>query len=100
MDYFLVCVGCVGAPLRAALPRPQDDHERHEQEEHQRRVYDPITRIITTGTRKKANSIITGWMRSIARTQSSRSSINNGRKNNGNGVHQHEEHEEHEHDHQ
>ena len=29
------------APLGAfALPAPQDDHERHEQEEHERRVYD------------------------------------------------------------
>src|ERR1700747_1340144 len=30
------------APVGAmAMPRPQDDHERHEQEERERRVYDP-----------------------------------------------------------
>ena len=29
------------APVGAlAVPRPQDEHERHEQEEHQRRAYD------------------------------------------------------------
>ncbi len=33
--------GALMAPLGAmAMPRPQDDRERHEQEEHQRRAYD------------------------------------------------------------
>lgn len=33
------------APLGAlAMPKPQDDRERHEQEEHQRRMYDPENR--------------------------------------------------------
>lgn len=33
------------APVGAlAMPRPQDDHERHEQEEHQRRAYDQENR--------------------------------------------------------
>ena len=33
--------GALMVPLGAmAMPKPQDDHERHEQEEHERRQYD------------------------------------------------------------
>lgn len=89
------------APLGAmALPRPQDDHERHEQEEHERRVYDPYHKDYHNWDQKE-DELYHHWLDEKHRTYVGFEKLDHKRQEEyWKWRHQHEEHEEHEHDHQ
>lgn len=89
------------APIGAmALPRAQDDHERHEQEERERRVYDPYHKDYHNWDQRE-DELYRHWLEEKHRTYVEFEKIDHKRQEEyWKWRHQHEEHEEREHEHQ
>lgn len=89
------------APLGAmAMPRPQDDHERHEREEHERRVYDPYQRDYHNWDQRE-DEAYRRWLEQKHETYTEYDRLDRRRQDDywrwRHRHHEHEEHEEHEH---
>jgi len=97
----IILSGALMAPLGAmALPRPQDDHERHEQEEHERRVYDPYQKDYHNWDRRE-DEMYRRWLEEKHDTYVEFNRLDNKRQQEyWKWRHRHEEHEEREHEHQ
>jgi hypothetical protein len=91
------------APIGAnAMVTPQDDrdHERHEQEEHQRKVYDEERHEYRAWDRQE-DEAYRHWMEFKHHAYVDYDRLDNKMKREyWKWRHEHEEHEEHEHDHQ
>ena len=88
------------APVGAfALPRPQDEHERHEQEEHERRIYDPYQRDYHNWDRRE-DEIYRRWLEEKHEAFVEYDRLDQKRQKEYWKWRHHEEHEEREHDHQ
>lgn len=86
------------APMGAfAMAAPQDDHERHEQEERERRVYDPYRKDYHNWDEHE-NGLYRSWLetRHEAYVDYNRLRAKEQREY-WKWRHEHEEHEEHEH---
>lgn len=89
------------APLGAlAIPRPQDDHERHEQEERERRVYDPYHKDYHNWDQRE-DQAYRRWLEEKHESYVEFERLDHKRQDAyWNWRHKHEEHEEREHEHQ
>lgn len=89
------------APVGAlAIPRPQDEHERHEQEEREHRVYDPVNKDYHNWDQRE-DEVYRHWLEEKHRTYLEFEKLDHKRQEEyWKWRHQHEEHEEREHDHQ
>jgi hypothetical protein len=86
------------APLGAmAMPAPQDDHERHEQEEHERRVYDAEHRDYHNWDARE-DGMYRHWLEEKHRAYVDYDRLDAKMQHEyWEWRHKHEEHEEHEH---
>lgn len=86
------------APIGAlAIPAPQDEHERHEQEEQQRRVMDEETHQYRTWDRMEDDAY-RHWLETKHRAYVDYDKLDSKmRREYWKWRHEHEEHEEHEH---
>ena len=83
------------APLGAFAMAPQDEHERHEQEE--RRVYDPYHKDYHTWNRAE-DDVYRHWLETRHRAYVDFEHLKKSEQRDyWNWRHSHEEHEEHEH---
>jgi hypothetical protein len=89
------------APVGAlAIPTPQDEHERHEQEERERRVYDE-DRHEYRNWDKREDEAYRHWLDFKHRTYVEYEKLDRkAQREYWKWRHEHEEHEEHEHEHQ
>ena len=89
------------APIGAmAVPRAQDEHERHEQEERERRVYDEDRHEYRNWDAREDDAY-RHWLEFKHRTYVEYDKLDRKAKREyWKFRHEHEEHEEHEHDHQ
>ena len=89
------------APLGAlAIPRPQDDHERHEQEERERRVYDPYHKDYHNWDQRE-DQAYRHWLEEKHESYVEFERLDHKRQDAyWKWRHKHEEHEEREHEHQ
>jgi hypothetical protein len=90
------------APMGAfAMAAPQDDHERHEQEERERRVYDPYHRDYHNWDRRE-DEVYRRWLETRHEAYVDYEHLKHKEQRAyWTWRHNHEEHEEHEHmDHQ
>lgn len=83
-----------------AIPAPQDDHERHEQEEHERKVYDEERHEYRQWDQRE-DGAYRSWLEFKHHAYVDYDRLDHKMKREyWKWRHQHEEHEEHEHDHQ
>ena len=75
------------SPIAAlAMPRPQDDHERHEQEEREHRVYDPAYKDYHNWDQREDGAYRVGWTNGTKLTSITIDSTTSGKKTTGDGV--------------
>ena len=92
---------CLSAALLApvgalAMTAPQDDHERHEQEERDHRVYDPVNRDYHNWDARE-DEAYHRWLEAKHETYVEFNRLDRKRQEEyWKWRHQHEEHEEHE----
>lgn len=89
------------APIGAlAIPAPQDEHERHEQEEQQRKVYDEENHQYRVWDRNE-DEAYRGWLEGKHHAYVDYEKLDSKMKHEywkwRHEHHEHEEHEEHEH---
>ena len=89
------------APLGAmAMPAPQDDHERHEQEERERRIYDSDHKDYHNWDRRE-DDVYRHWLDERHDAYVDYERLDHKRQREyWKWRHEHAEHEEHEHDRQ
>lgn len=87
------------APLGAmAMRAPQDDHERHEQEERERRIYDPYHKDYHNWDRREDDAY-RHWLDDRHEAYVDYDHLDHKmQRQYWKWRHEHEEHEEHEHD--
>ena len=85
-------------PLGAlAIGPPQDDHERHEQEERERRVYDPVHKDYHNWDVKE-DEVYRHWLETKHQAYVEYEKLDQKRREEyWKWRHEHEEHEEHDH---
>ena len=80
-----------------AIGSPQDDHERHEQEERERRVYDPVHKDYHNWDAKE-DGAYRHWLETKHEAYVEYEKLDHKRQEEyWKWRHEHEEHEEHEH---
>jgi hypothetical protein len=86
------------APLGAfAMPAPQDDHERHEEQERERRVYDPYHKDYHNWDQRE-DAAYRHWLEERHEAYVDYEHLKHRQQESyWNWRHNHEEHEEHEH---
>ena len=103
--YKNLAASCLSAALLVtvgamAMPKPQDDHERHEQEERERRVYDAEARDYHNWDARE-DEAYRRWLQEKHEAYVEYQRLDEKRQREyWKWRHKHEEHEEHEHDHQ
>ena len=88
----------IASPIASfALPAPQDDHERHEQEERERRVYDPDYKDYHNWDRREDDTY-RRWLDERHDSYVDYDKLDHKRQHEyWKWRHEHQEHEEHEH---